>query len=121
MLAPLAQIPFTPILFYTFYLYYMLDIIASYHCLQFPEKLMNHTWENAKKPSFVTKFGPFGPNLSPRNFFRGFYLLDFKNCCKLSLRAVSRKTNEPNLRPILVNLAQIQVAIFLKKSSSISH
>ena len=74
MLASLAQIPFTPILFYTFYIYYMLDIIASYHCLQFQGKVMNHTWENAKKPSFVTKFGLFGPNLGPRNFFGGFYL-----------------------------------------------
>ena len=28
----------------------------------------------AKKTSFRTDFGPFGPNLDPQNFFHGFYL-----------------------------------------------
>ena len=55
-----------------FYLYYMLDIVASYHCTQLQGKLMNHTWENAKKTSFGTNFGPFGPNLVPRNFLMDF-------------------------------------------------
>ena len=27
----------------------MLDIVASYHFMQFQEKLMNQTWENDKK------------------------------------------------------------------------
>ena len=27
----------------------MLDILASYHCMQFQEKLINQTWENGKK------------------------------------------------------------------------
>ena len=35
----------------------MLDIVASYHCMQFQGKLINQTWENNKKPSF-------GPDLS---------------------------------------------------------
>ena len=35
--------------FHGFYLYYMLDIVASYHCMQFQGKLMNQTWENGKK------------------------------------------------------------------------
>ena len=39
-------------LFRGFYLYLMLDIVASYHCIQFLGKLMNQTWENGKKPSF---------------------------------------------------------------------
>ena len=30
----------------------MLDIIASYQCVQFQGKLMNQTWENGKKPRF---------------------------------------------------------------------
>ena len=30
----------------------MLDIVASYHCMQFQGQLMNQTWENGKKPSF---------------------------------------------------------------------
>ena len=37
--------PFGPI-FRGFYLYEMLDIIASYHCMKFQVKLMNQTWEN---------------------------------------------------------------------------
>ena len=52
----------------------MLDIIASYHCMNFQEKLMNQTWENGKKPSFGTDFGPFGPNLGTKIFFHEFYL-----------------------------------------------
>ena len=72
MLASLAQIPFTPILFYTFYIYYMLDIIASYHCLQFQGKVMNHTWENAKKPSFVTKLASSALIWAPETFLVDF-------------------------------------------------
>ena len=29
-----------------FYLYLMLDIVASYHCMPFQGKLMNQTWED---------------------------------------------------------------------------
>ena len=161
------------IFFHGFYFYYMVDIVASYHCMQFQGKLMNQTWENGKKPSFGTDFGPFGPNVDPRNFYHGIYLyymlevvasyhcmqfqgklmnqtwgngkkpsfeIDFKSfgpnlcskiffswilpllhvrlCCKLSLHAIARKTNEPNSRkwrkkkplvlgPILAPLAQM--------------
>ena len=28
----------------------MLNIVASYHCVQFQGKLMNQTWNNGKKP-----------------------------------------------------------------------
>ena len=70
----------------------MLDIIASYHCIQFQGNLMNQPWENGQKPSF----GPnFGPTLDPQNFFVGF--MHFMHCCKLTLYAISSKTNEPNL------------------------
>ena len=72
--------PFGPnldpqIFFREFYLYWMLDIVASYHCMQSQGKLMNKTWENDKKPSFGPDFGPFGPNLVS-NFFMcvWFYL-----------------------------------------------
>ena len=77
--------------FHGFSLYYMLDIVASYHCMQFQGKLMNQTWENDKKPSFWPDFGPFGQNLASP-------LLDVRHCCKLSLYIISRKTNESNLR-----------------------
>ena len=50
-----------------------------------------------KKPSFGPNFDSFGPNLSP-NFFRVFYLHYVIHCYKLSSYAISRKTNEPNLR-----------------------
>ena len=37
----------------------MLDINASYHCVQFQGKLMNQTWENDQKSSFGPNFGSF--------------------------------------------------------------
>ena len=43
----------------------------------------------------------FGPNLVSKIFFGGgggLPLLDFIHCFKLSLYAISKKTNEPNLR-----------------------
>ena len=52
----------------------MLDIVKSYHCMQFQEKLMNQTWENDKKKSFGPDFSPFGTNLDPQKLFCGFYL-----------------------------------------------
>ena len=72
----------------------MLDIVASYHCMKFQEKVMNQTCENDKKPSFGPKFG-----------LQKFYswiltLLDVIHSYKLSLCAISRKTNEPSLRKL---------------------
>ena len=52
----------------------MLDIVASYHCMQIQGKLMNKTGKNDKKPSFGPDFGFFDPNLGPKTFFSGFYL-----------------------------------------------
>ena len=60
-----------PNFFYGFY-FYMLDIVASYDCMQFQGKLMNQTWENGRKPSFRTNFCHFGPNLGPQIFFMDF-------------------------------------------------
>ena len=34
----------------------MLDIVASYHCMQLQGKLMNETWENGKKCIFNRDF-----------------------------------------------------------------
>ena len=47
ILAPLAQI-WAIKCFREFYLYYMLDIVASYYCMQFQGKLMNQTWKMPK-------------------------------------------------------------------------
>ena len=48
----------------------MLEITASYHCMQFEGKLMNQTGENGKKPCFGQDCGPFGPNLGHHFFFQ---------------------------------------------------
>ena len=45
---------------------------------------MKHTWENGKKTLILACFGPT--------------LVRKKNCCKLSLYVISRKTNESNLK-----------------------
>ena len=51
----------------------MLEITASYHCMQFEGKLMNQTGENGKKPCFGQDCGPFGPNLG-HHFFSAIWL-----------------------------------------------
>ena len=74
----------------------MLDIAARYHCMQFQRT--EHE-KMAKKPSL--DFNIIVPNLDPKKkkFFVDFLpLLDVRHCCKLSLYAVSGKTNEPNFR-----------------------
>ena len=82
-----------------FYICQMLDIIACYQCMQFQGKLMKQTWENSKKPSFATEFGPFCPKFGPwKIFLKVLPLLDVIHFYKLSLYATSRKTNKPNLR-----------------------
>ena len=68
ILAPLVQI-WPKNFFHEFYLYYILDIVANYHCMQFQGKLMNQTWENDQKPSVRPNFGPFWPKFGPKIFF----------------------------------------------------
>ena len=51
------------IFFRGFYLYCMLDIVASYHCMRLQGKLTNQIWENDEKPSFRTNSEPFRPDL----------------------------------------------------------
>ena len=60
--------------FHEFYLYYMLDIVASYHCMEFQGKLMNQTWENSKKTNFGPDLGPFDPNLKHQFLFSKTWL-----------------------------------------------
>ena len=43
----------------------MLEIVASYRCIQFQGKLINQTWENGKKPSFR----PHLAQIRTNNFF----------------------------------------------------
>ena len=52
-----------------FYLYW-LDIFPSCRPMQFKGKLMNQTWENAKKKTNSwSDFGLFGPDVGPQNLF----------------------------------------------------
>ena len=55
--------------FRVFYLYQMLYIVESYHCVQFQGKLMNQTWENGQRPIFGKDFGLFWPNFGPPKIF----------------------------------------------------
>ena len=69
----------------------MLDIVASYDCMKFQGKLMNQTWENDKKPNSGINFRSFDLNLGPQIFFLWVLpLLKVRDCCKLSLYAISR-------------------------------
>ena len=53
-----------------------------------------------KKTTFPPDFAP-SAILGPQNFFSWILLLlDGRHCCKLALYAISRKTNEPNLRKL---------------------
>ena len=96
----------------------MLEIVSSYHCMQFQVNLMNQTWENDKKHNFGPHLCSFCPNLGPKSFFRGFYLywiLDIVasyHCMHPTIRKW-RKTSiwaclgllNPNLCCFLKNLA----------------
>ena len=50
----------------------MLEIVTSYHYVQVHGKLINQTWENDKKATFGSDFGPFGTNLHPKSCFVDF-------------------------------------------------
>ena len=52
----------------------MLDIVESYHCMQFQGKLINQIWENSQKSSFAPDFGPFDPNLGHQFLFSKIWL-----------------------------------------------
>ena len=51
-----------------------------------------------KKTSFAPNFGTFGSNLGPNFFSWILPLVDVIYSCKLSLYAIPKKSNEPNLR-----------------------
>ena len=74
ILTPVAQIWVSKNFFYGFYLYSMLVINASYHCMQFQGKRMNQTRENDWKPSFSLDFDPIWHKFDPPIFLCGVYL-----------------------------------------------
>ena len=77
------------------------------------------------------KIFPSGPNLGPKVFLWILPVEDVRHFCKLSLYAISRKTNEPNMRKwkkktslglILAHLAQIWTGkTFIQESGFVSH
>ena len=65
---------------------YMLDIVSSYHYMQYQEKTMNQTWQNSEIPNLRPDFGMSNPNLGPPIFFSWVLpLLDVRHYYKLSL------------------------------------
>ena len=101
----------------------MLYIVANYHCMQFQGKSINKTWENGKKPSLETNFGPFGP----KNIFHEFNLYYMLNivpgyhCVQCQGKLMNQAwKNSKNLvlGPILAHLAH---QCFFQKSGPVSH
>ena len=97
----------------------LLDII---HCCKLSlyaisRKTIEPNFRKWPKTSFAPNFGPFWPKFGLQNIFSWILPdLDVKNCFKLSLHVISRKTNEQHLRksqknlvlgPILAPLAHI--------------
>ena len=53
-----------------FYMYKMLDIVTSCHCIQFQGKLIIRTQENGKKPHFGPDLVLLGSNSGSQIFFK---------------------------------------------------
>ena len=70
----------------------MLDIVASYNCMQFQGKLM------IKKTHFWPDLEPLGPNSGPKFFFKNLTLSVTRYHGHLSSCTTSEKTNDPFLR-----------------------
>ena len=61
----------------------LLNIVPSYHRMQYKGKLMNKTWKNDKKPNFRPDFSRFWPQFGPPKFFsRILVLQDVRHCYK---------------------------------------
>ena len=70
----------------------MLDIVTGCNLVQYQRKLMMQPWEYGKNPNS-------GPNLGHPRFFSLFFSwVVIRQCSKLSYYAISRNTNEPNLK-----------------------
>ena len=73
----------------------MLDIVTSYHRIQFQGKRMIQTQDNGQKPLFGPDLGQLDPNSGHQNFYTELVV---RHCSKLSSYAIWRETYEPNLR-----------------------
>ena len=75
----------------------MLDVVASYHRIQYEEKRMIQTKTNGGKHHF----GPLGPNSGHQTFFLKIWLhqsLDIM--VNYHVQTTSEKTNDPILRKL---------------------
>ena len=102
ILARLAHI-WAPKIFCRFYLKQMLEIVASYHCMQFQQKLMIQTQENGGKLHFEPDLGPLGLvkfALRIYFFFGNLASSVTRYHGQLSSCTISEKTNDPILRKL---------------------
>ena len=88
ILTCLAKIYAPTFPFGRFYLYYFLDIVPSYHPMQFKGKLMKQIGQNDKKPNFRPNFGRLWPD-SNCQFFLFFFFFFSKIWLSQSLDKVS--------------------------------
>ena len=107
---------------------WILPLLYIIHCCKLPlyaisRKTNEPNLRKWQKTQFQAWFSPLWPKFGPKKIFSWILLvLDVRHCCKLSLYAISRKTDERNLRkwkknnlvlgPILVPLAQIWATKF---------
>ena len=71
----------------------MLEIVGSYHCMQFQGKLMIQTQENGKKPDFRPDIGLLGPNSGREMFFKYLASSVTRYHGQLSSCTIPEKTN----------------------------
>ena len=88
----------------------MLNIVASYHFMQFLRKLMNETKEHVKKNNLRPNFGSFGTELGPKKFLWVLPLQDVRQCCK-----------KPHFRIDLDPLCSNLGCVFFQNSGFVSH
>ena len=83
----------------------MLEIVASYHCMQFQQKLIIQTQENGGKRHFEPDLGPLGLVKFALQIFFFFFFGDLASSVtryhgQLSSCTISEKTNDPILRKL---------------------
>ena len=86
--------------FRKFYLYQMLNIVASYHCRQFEGKLMIQTREKGEKPHFRPNLGPLGPHLGCQKFFQETGFVIHQISWSAIIMHNIKKTNDQILRKV---------------------
>ena len=98
------------------YLYLIFDVAASYYCMQLQGKLINQIFENGKKPSFGTNFGPFDSNLAAKSFHqKSDFISHQKPWSAIIMYNITKKTNDPVFVCLFINLLIHQLTSCSKK------